>query len=237
MSSMSLFVQCVRPLLSVQGAHESESRGAEEKTSIVVFFLETCTSSTAEPSEDCLEQAFLPPNRTISTLQYLINSTVISAFIRMTPRPTTNIPAFYRFYFLWSDPLVCLWAAYMDFFTPDVVVNAFVPSSVAPRNPQHDFLLQQLGGALLMLGFLDVALLRYAEDVVVWKILQMAVLLYDLVLLYSIYYALLGQDRLSLADMRVVEDWGSIAITGVAAAVRGAFLLDVGMKRQAAKRA
>lgn len=99
----------------------------------------------------------------------------------------SRIPAFYRFYFRWSDPAICLWGAYMDFVTPAFVSNAFLPSSQQPWNPMFNFTLQQLGGALLMLAVIDIMLLRYTEDVGVWKILQAAVLVYDLSLLYSIY--------------------------------------------------
>ncbi|KAF2092996.1 hypothetical protein NA57DRAFT_61855 [Rhizodiscina lignyota] len=148
----------------------------------------------------------------------------------MAVTSTKDIPIFYKFYFLWSDPLICLWAVYMDFFTPSVVVNAFIPSSIAPRNPQFDFLLQQLGGALLMLAILDVVLLRYSKDVMIWKILQAATLTYDLAMLYSTYDALKSQGRLSFASMRPAEDWGNVGITGLAVVVRSAFLLDVGMK-------
>ncbi|KAJ9662037.1 hypothetical protein H2198_001579 [Neophaeococcomyces mojaviensis] len=148
--------------------------------------------------------------------------------------PTTKdvqIPSFYRFYFRWLDPAVCLWAVYMDFFTPDVVYNAFVPTTLAPRNPQHDFLLEQIGGALLMLAVLDIFMLRLTNDIKVWKTLQAAVFLYDWVCLYSIYSALRRQDRLRWDAFRLLEDGGSIGITVQAALVRAAFLLDVGLGR------
>lgn len=117
----------------------------------------------------------------------------------------------------------------MDYNTQQVVANAFVPSSIAPWNPYFNFTLQQLGGALLMLAFIDTVLLRYTEDVNVWKIIQAAVLIYDGSLLYSNYYALKQQGRLSLGALRV-EDWGAIAITAQAVVVRVAFLVGVGLK-------
>ena len=119
----------------------------------------------------------------------------------------------------------------MDFFTPSFVINAFIPLALAPWNDRYNFVLQQLGGALLMLCFLDVMLLRYSKDIVVWKILQAATMIYDVVLLGSVYEALRKQERLSLSGIRW-EDWGGIAITGLAVLVRGAFLLDVGLKKQ-----
>lgn len=117
----------------------------------------------------------------------------------------------------------------MDFFTPAFVTNAFVPSTLAPHNPYFDFYPQQIGGSLLTIGILDVVLLRYTNDVTIWKILEVAVLLYDLALLWSNYEALKFQGRLSLGGLRV-EDWGGIAITAQAAVVRVAFLMGVGLK-------
>jgi hypothetical protein len=154
----------------------------------------------------------------------------------MARPPTTAVPAFYRLYFLWCDPIICVWAIYMNFFTPGFVINAFVPSSIAPHNPQFDFLLQQLAGSLLLIGFLATSLLRYTQDIAIWKIFETGILLYDLVMLYSVYDALSRQGRLGLGAMRATEDWGGLAITGLAVIVRSAFLLNVGIARPSAKK-
>jgi hypothetical protein len=146
----------------------------------------------------------------------------------MASKDFSNIPAFYRFYFRWSDPAICLWGAYMDFFTPAFDFHAFVPESISPYNPYFDTILQQLGGSLLMLAVIDIVLLRYTNDINIWKILQLAVLVYDSTLLVSIYYSLGQQGRLSLSALRW-EDWGGIVITAQAAVVRSLFLLGVGL--------
>ncbi len=81
-----------------------------------------------------------------------------------------------------------------------------------------------------MLAIIDIVLLRYTQDVGVWKIIQVAVLVYDLTLLYSTYYSLGQQGRLSFDALRW-EDWGGIIITAQAVVVRTAFLLDVGLRK------
>lgn len=116
----------------------------------------------------------------------------------------------------------------MDFVTPAFVSNAFLPEKIQKWNSLFDFTLQQLGGALLMLAFIDIVLLRYTKDVKIWKIIQAAVLIYDLSLLYSNYYSLKQQGRLSVSALRW-EDWGGIFITAQAAVVRTLFLLGVGL--------
>lgn len=119
---------------------------------------------------------------------------------------------------------------YGDYAHPAFIVNAFVPSSIAPHNPYFDFTLQQIGGALLMLGFIDIFLLRYTNDVKIWKILEAAVLIYDLSLLFSNYSSLQQQGRLRPGGLRW-EDWSGIAVSAQAAVVRAAFLLGVGLAK------
>ena len=140
------------------------------------------------------------------------------------------IPAFYRFYFKWSDPIVCLWTVWANFAIPDTVIDAFVPASTAQRNPYFDFQLQQLAGAYLALAFTSIVLLRYTSDVNIWKIWVAAILLLDCLILYSIAYALSQQGRLGFSALRL-EDWGSIIITVQAMIVRPVFLLGVGLSK------
>lgn len=82
-----------------------------------------------------------------------------------------------------------------------------------------------------MLAFIAVVLLRYTEDVKVWKTVEAAVLIWDFALLYSNYYALSRQGRLSIGALRL-EDWGDIIITSQAMVVRTSFLLGVGLSKE-----
>lgn len=82
-----------------------------------------------------------------------------------------------------------------------------------------------------MLAIINIFLLRYTEDVHIWKILEIAVLTYDGALLYSSFHALAQQDRLNVGSWRF-EDWGGIIITFQAAVVRTLFLLGVGLSER-----
>ncbi len=130
------------------------------------------------------------------------------------------------------DPMISLWGAYMDFFTPDVVLNAYIPNPA--RKPQHDMLFQQLGGSMLHFAFLSAVLLRYTDDLGVWKILQTAFLIVDIVGLFSVWDALGKQDRLYFAAVRW-EDWGCLAILGFCALLRVAFLAELGFRRSGSR--
>ncbi|KAI9792566.1 MAG: hypothetical protein M1816_002086 [Peltula sp. TS41687] len=145
-------------------------------------------------------------------------------------RETTAIPLFYRIFFTWIDPLNAIWAAYGHFFQPDMVLNAYIPDSA--RNPPHDMLFQHLGGALLNIAFVDAVLLRYTDDVRVWKIVQAGVLILDWVMIYSLWDALARQGRLQPAVWRL-EDWGCVVMNGFITAVRSLFIAEVAFRRNA----
>lgn len=141
----------------------------------------------------------------------------------------STIPTFYWLFFIVLDPVIALWGMYMMFFTPAVVTDAFIPASVSPYNPLQTFFQHQLGGALSMCIILDLFLLRRTNEIWIWKVQQAGQLVYDLALLYSIWYALSQQGRLSTSALRI-EDWGNIAITGSCAVVRWLFCAGVGLR-------
>lgn len=140
-----------------------------------------------------------------------------------------RIPVAYRAFFTWVDPLIALSGVYMNLFTPDTVLNAYIPSTLSQRDPAHFMLFQQLAANLLMAAFLSIVLLRYTADVKIWKILQASILLVDLTLLYSLWDAIGSQGRLSLDGMRG-EDWGCAIITGTVVAMRVLFLAEFGFE-------
>lgn len=150
--------------------------------------------------------------------------------------PNANsIPTFYRIAFLAIDPLIAGHGAYLHIFSPAVVVDAFVPASIAPYNPRYGFLQHQLAGALLMCVIVDLFLLRKTRELWVWDPIQSGQLLWDVVMLASQVYSIWDQGRLNLEGMRL-EDWGSFAITGGIGLVRTAFLMRVGMSRRGRER-
>lgn len=143
-------------------------------------------------------------------------------------KSNNHIPTIYRISFTIIDPMIAAWGAYMNLFTPGFVVNAFVPASLSPDVPLHHFLNHQIAGALLMCVTLHLCLLMQTKEIWIWKRVQAGQLLYDLVMLWSTWYSLGQQGRLSFESIRS-EDWGGIAITGTAAVLRTAFCLGIGI--------
>jgi hypothetical protein len=149
--------------------------------------------------------------------------------------PQTPIPAFYRHFFTTIDPLVALSGVYGNFFTPQTVSEAYIPASIAAYNPANFILYRINGGDLLCVAFLMVVLLRYTKDVVIWKILEGAVLIIDLVILQGLWemHGQQGRRFVGKGGMRW-EDWACVGITLTVAVIRSAFLAGVGFERHAA---
>jgi hypothetical protein len=140
----------------------------------------------------------------------------------------SSIPLLYRISFTYLDPIICLWGAYMDFIDPTLVLSSHIPSPTPDIG--HAMILKQRGGGMLNFGFLSAVLLRYTYDIKIWRIVQFAFFLVDLAYYWAVYEVLGEQGRLSVGTWRA-EDWGSVAITGMAGVVRLAFLAGVGFDK------
>jgi hypothetical protein len=148
----------------------------------------------------------------------------------MAPPGSVHIPTFYRFFFTWMDPLICVWGAYMDFFDPNLVLSSHIPNLTADVG--HKMILGQRGGGMLNFGFISAFLLRYTHDHEVWRLVQISDLIVDFAYFWAIYNTLSAQQRLDPTTWRA-EDWGSFVITGTATVTRIAFLMGVGLKQEA----
>jgi hypothetical protein len=144
----------------------------------------------------------------------------------MAQTPSTRYPAFYRIFFTWLDPLVCIWGAYMDFFDPTLVLSSHIPN--LPADIGHTMILRQRGGGMLNFGFISAVLLRYTTDLNIWRIVQFACLIVDFTEFWGGFGALGTQGRLDVGTWRV-EDWATMGITGTATLVRMAFLMGIGL--------
>ncbi|KAF2262503.1 hypothetical protein CC78DRAFT_315136 [Lojkania enalia] len=142
--------------------------------------------------------------------------------------PPNPYPLFYRLFFTYLDPLICIWGAYMDFFDPTLVLSSHFPEPTADMG--HAMILRQRGGGMLNFGFVSAVLLRYTADIHIWRIVQFADLLVDITYFWAVWGVLDAQGRLDPGTWRA-EDWGSIGITGTAFTVRALFLAGAGVKK------
>lgn len=147
-----------------------------------------------------------------------------------------QIHVFYRLWFLWLDPLVLGVSVYALLFTPQVMLDALIPPPLSAYNPDQGFLLHQLAALFTFVGIILGGVLRVSNQIQVWRVVILAVLVVDIAMLASIYASLQQQDRLSLEAMRS-EDWSSIIFTGFVTMIRIFFLAGVGVQDTKSKKA
>ncbi|KAL1646705.1 hypothetical protein SLS61_007780 [Didymella pomorum] len=139
--------------------------------------------------------------------------------------PARGIPVFYRLFFTWLDPIICLWGAYLDFFAPRTVLSSHILNDTPDIG--HIMILKQRGGNMLNFGFISAFLLRYTSDLKIWHIIEIGLLITDFAYFPAVFGAMNAQHRV-LPETWRAEDWGSLVVTGFATLVRLAFCARVG---------
>lgn len=149
----------------------------------------------------------------------------------MTTR--AHIPLPYRIYFQWLDPIVSTITAYMAVFHKDAVLASFHPLLV-PRDTKYDTLLWFAAGVFAMIAVNHALLLRYTDDIGVWKITNLGVLLLDFALLWAMYEMHFVSPEMSATGIRP-EDWVNYFLTLLAVAMRSSFIAEIGLKTEGGK--
>ncbi|KAJ9499995.1 hypothetical protein H2202_004386 [Exophiala xenobiotica] len=141
----------------------------------------------------------------------------------------SSIPSFYRIFFSTIDPLIALTGVLTNIFTPSMILKSYNSNATLPPSTETTVLLRSSAGYLLSTMFLQTVLLRLRPtDLTVWRCLQIAILIQDVVILASLTLALATQRRLNLALVRP-EEWSNFVVLTAVGLIRAAFILDVGM--------
>ncbi|KAL4793037.1 hypothetical protein BDV19DRAFT_367252 [Aspergillus venezuelensis] len=87
----------------------------------------------------------------------------------------SQIPLFYRIILLWFEPIASGFGCYMNLFDKDAYLDSFIPPSLATREASHNMLFNQLGAGFFVVATTQGILLRYTNDVNVWRLLNVCV--------------------------------------------------------------
>lgn len=140
---------------------------------------------------------------------------------------THDFHPIYRLWFLWIDPILTVAGMYGNLLDHNTNAEAFFTDLVPDVHFKPFF--YQIGGMGTSYLTLFVLLLRYTEDVNVWKIVQLAITWADFTMLLAIHTAMTYEGTLwNVAAWRVL-DWFSIVITGGCTVLRIAFVLGIGV--------
>lgn len=140
----------------------------------------------------------------------------------------THIPLPYIIYMKWMDPIVSVMTAYAAIFNRDETLALFNPV-LSPRDPNYDCLLWMTGGGFMMIAIMQGLLLRYTNDVNVWKISNLGVLVVDLSITGAMLEMFQGTGQLATLDFKP-KDLFNLFMTLVAIVMRVAFIAGIGLK-------
>jgi len=149
---------------------------------------------------------------------------------------TIKIPALYRIFFLYIDPLIGLSGLYIFFFDHAFFLKTGLPASIATEaqyTPVVRFLLFSLGSYFLAIAAMQVYLLQAYKNAPnglnlrIWKFVQAAILMIDLGLLGTMIDA---DPSTAMRPGRWGEgEWSNFGVLGLVIAFRSSFLLGVGL--------
>jgi hypothetical protein len=149
-------------------------------------------------------------------------------FISSPIMANSHIPLFYRVFFLYIDPLICLSGIYLCFFDHATYLEMGVPQALTRHSPSplSSYLITVIGAWSLSIFAMQILLLQQYRDVKVWKIFMFAILLTDLGMVYAVYEA----DPVMAVSVSKWGrgEWTNHGILGIVIAVRTAFLLGIG---------
>lgn len=144
-----------------------------------------------------------------------------------------SLPLAYRVFFLVLEPLSATAGAYYaQFRQRDYLVlthAASAPASTADVPTATSIMLSQLANMYLYFALIEALVLRSTADLRVWKTVLFVLLFADVGHLYSVK-ALGLPHYWNVAQWNLI-DWGNIAFVYLGAAMRLAFLADVGLGR------
>lgn len=146
----------------------------------------------------------------------------------MTP---SHIPTFYRIFFTWVDPIMCLGGVLTHLLAPELVLKGFTPSILTPIATETAVLIDGMVGWFAGMAFLQASLLRSKPtDAAVWRAVQVAMTCVDAAMVGAFARSLRTTNEWN-TQLWTGRDWGNIGGYSALVAVRVAFLMGVGVSK------
>lgn len=150
------------------------------------------------------------------------NGTVVKA--------TTAIPAVYRILITSFEPLFAFSGAILLLIRPEQYLDSLTRGQGAEAyRASEQWVYTQLSGGWLVIVFLEAVILRLVDDLRLWRLVCMAILLSDVLYTHSCAQAVGGwSEWLQLAHW-TLEDWTITITTWPFVLTRVAIVLGVGV--------
>lgn len=147
----------------------------------------------------------------------------------MVVKASTSVPSLLRFFLLYLEPIFALGGVILALTKPGDYLSTMSREAITTIQPSSHFVYTQLAGGWLHFAFTEAVVLRYVDDLRVWKLLCVGMLLSDFVYVHSTAEAVGGWAEYAKLGNFTVQDWVVTATTlpfvltriGIAAGVWG----------------
>ena len=144
---------------------------------------------------------------------------------------SSSIPSLYRFFLLYAEPLFALNGAILLLFKPGSYLSTMTrQATTSVMDESTQFIYTELAGGWLHLAFTEAVVLRYVDDVKVWRLICAAMLLSDVAYCHSCAQAVGGWQEWLRVTGWGMEDWIVTITTWPFALARVAIAFKLGWK-------
>ncbi|KAF2207572.1 hypothetical protein CERZMDRAFT_102254 [Cercospora zeae-maydis SCOH1-5] len=141
------------------------------------------------------------------------------------------LPSVYRFLLTNVESLFAFGGVIMVLVKPEEYVKALTREHVASIDTATNFVYTQLGGGWAVIVFLEAVVMRYVDDVRVWKLLCWAILMSDALYTHSMAQAVGGWAEWAVLSNWTLNDWVAAATTWPFVLTRLAIVLGIGYRK------
>ena len=141
-----------------------------------------------------------------------------------------TIPRLFRIMLFYLEPLCAVNGAILVLVQPGKYIHVMTRGAVASIGDGTNFIYTELAGGWLHFVFTEAVVLRLVDDLRVWKLLCMGMLLSDVLYCHSCAQALGGWSVWLKVWQWTVEDWVVTVTTWPFMLARIAILLGIGTK-------
>ena len=145
-------------------------------------------------------------------------------------KASTTIPSLCRIPLLYFEPLFALAGAILVYVDPLIYVSQLTRNNVRTLDASANFIYTELAGAWLHFAFTEAVVLRFVDDVRVWRLLCMGMLLSDIPYCHSVAQAVGGWGEWLIVSHWTREDWIAAVTTWPFVLSRVAIVLGIGFK-------
>lgn len=145
-------------------------------------------------------------------------------------KATETIPYLYRFLLTNVESIFAFGGVIMCMTNPGFYLSGLTRETITAIQPTTDFIYTQLAGGWLFISFAELVILRFVDDIKVWKLMCAGILLSDALYTHSVAQAVGGWSEWLKFWEWTGQDWGVTVTTWPFVLVRLAIVLGIGLK-------